>query len=52
MKYLGIGMMYVAFYSAIGFACYITKSGWPLIALMFTPSWSSKSEDKTKEKLE
>jgi hypothetical protein len=45
MKYVGIGLMYAAFYSAIGVACWITKSGCPLVALIFTPSFKSKSSD-------
>lgn len=50
MKNLNVGLIYVAFYSAIGIACYITQSGWPLLAMIFTPSWESKSDDKKKKK--
>ena len=37
---IGTGLIYLGFYGAIAVACYITKSGWPLLAMVFTPSVS------------
>jgi hypothetical protein len=38
MKNFAIALIYVAFFSLIGVACYITNSGLPLFALILTPS--------------
>jgi len=46
MKYLAVSLVFVAFFSLIGAVCYMTKSGWPLWALLLAPSWQSKSDDK------
>ncbi len=46
MKHLAISLVFIAFFSLIGAVCYMTKSGWPLWALILTPSWESKSDDK------
>jgi hypothetical protein len=45
MKYISIALVFIAFFALIGFACYFTSSGLPLWALIFTPQWSSKSDD-------
>lgn len=37
-------LAYAAFFGLIGFAVYWTNSGWPLFALIFTPSTSSKDD--------
>jgi hypothetical protein len=42
MKFIGIALIYVAFYSLIGVTCYFTKSAWPLLALILSPSFESK----------
>ena len=39
-KYLAIALTYIAFFGLIGAAVYFTDSGWPLLALVFTPSVS------------
>jgi hypothetical protein len=44
MKYLGIALIYVAFFALIGASVYFLKSGWPLFALIFTPSFSEDKE--------
>lgn len=31
-------LIYIAFFACIGTACYVTKSGLPLFALIFTPN--------------
>jgi hypothetical protein len=38
-------LIYIAFYSCIAFVCCITKSAWPLIGLIATPSVSFISKD-------
>jgi hypothetical protein len=45
MKHLSIALIYIAFFSLIGFACYFTKSGWPLWALVFTQTYKHSEED-------
>ena len=45
MKHLSIALIYITFFSLIGFACYFATSAWPLLGLLLTPTWSSKSED-------
>jgi len=37
MKYLGIALIYVAFFSLIAVACFVTKSAMPLWGLLLTP---------------
>ena len=45
MKDLSIALIYIAFFALIGFACYFTNSGWPLWALVFTPTYLSKDDE-------
>lgn len=42
MKYIGVALIYVAFFALVGWCCYITKSAWPLLALFLTPSFKEK----------
>lgn len=37
MKYIGIALVYIAFFSLIGFSVWVTKGVWPLLALIFMP---------------
>lgn len=46
MKYIGVAFIYMSFFGLIGATVYITESAWPLLALLFTPSWKSTNEDK------
>lgn len=41
MKNIGIALIYVAFFSLIGFSLWVTKSIWVLLALIFTPQCRS-----------
>lgn len=43
MKYIGIALIYVAFFALIGFALWVTKSLWVLLFLVFVPD--CKTED-------
>jgi hypothetical protein len=45
MKYIAIAVLYVAFFSLIGFAIYFTESAMPLWALLLTPSLKTKDND-------
>jgi len=45
MKY-SVSIVYVAFFSLIGFAIYYTHSAYPLFALLLTPSYNAKNEDE------
>ena len=45
MKDLSIALIYIAFFGLIGCACYITSSGLPLWALIFTPTYSNKKDE-------
>lgn len=42
MKYIGIALIYIAFFALIGFAMYISGSLWCLLALLFTPELNIK----------
>ncbi len=42
MKYIGMALIYIAFFSLIGFSLWVTKSVWVLLALVFTPEYHSK----------
>ena len=42
MKMFSVALVYLGFFSLIGFAVYLTKSAWPLWALLLTPSYSTK----------
>ena len=44
MKDIGIALIYVAFFSLIGFSLWVTKSVWVLLALIFTPEYHSKKD--------
>lgn len=44
MKDIGIALIYVAFFSLIGFSLWVTKSVWALLALIFTPEYHSKKD--------
>lgn len=46
MKHLSIALIYIAFFSLIGFAVYYTQSGVPLWALLLTPNYSHKTDAK------
>ena len=46
MKHFSIALIYIAFFSLIGFVCYFTKSGWPLWTLVFTPTYSNKDDNR------
>lgn len=39
MKHIGIALIYIAFFSLIGFSLWVTKSLWVLLALAFTPEY-------------
>lgn len=43
MKMFSVALVYLGFFSLIGFAVYLTKSAWPLWALLLAPSYKSKS---------
>jgi len=42
MKYLGISLIYLGFFSLIGTAVYFTQSATCLLALLLTPSLKMK----------
>jgi len=42
MKYLCIGLIYFSFFGCIAVACWVTVSAWPLIGLVFCPTYKSK----------
>ena len=37
MKYLAIALIYLGYMVLIGMVCWITKSPWPLLALLIVP---------------
>jgi len=43
-KWIGIALIYIAFFSLIGVAIYLTNSANCLWALLLTPTFESKSE--------
>lgn len=43
---LAVALIYISFVSLIGIAIYVTGTAWPLMALIFTPSVSSKTDEK------
>lgn len=45
MKMLSISFIYISICGAIGFACWVISSAWPLLALMFLPSLSFKDTE-------
>lgn len=46
MKWLGIALIYISFFSLIGFAVCVTESGIPLLMLFLMPSLSIVDSDK------
>ena len=44
MKDLGIALIYIAFFSLIGFSLWVTKSVWVLLVLIFTPEYHSNKD--------
>lgn len=44
MKNIHVALIYIAFFSLIGFATYYTKNANCLWALIFTPNYSQKDE--------
>jgi hypothetical protein len=42
MKFFSIALIYIAFFSLIGFAIWFTSTGWPLVALVLMPSLNYK----------
>jgi hypothetical protein len=45
MKHLSIALVFIAFFSLIGAACYFTTSAMPLWALLLAPTYKSKTND-------
>lgn len=45
MKHASIALIYIAFFSLIGFACYFTNSATPLWALLLTPTYKNTNDD-------
>ena len=46
---IAVVLIYAAFCSVIGTACYVTKSAWPLFAFIFTPTITSTNDKKEKD---
>ena len=46
MKYIGIGLIYLGFFSLIGFTVYFTKSAYPLFGLILMPRYRETDENK------
>jgi hypothetical protein len=46
MNQFSVTLLYIAFFSLIGFTVFFTESAWPLFALIFTPSYSSGDDDE------
>lgn len=44
MKEIGIALIYIAFFSLIGFSLWVTKNLWVLLALVFMPNYHSESD--------
>lgn len=44
MKYIGVALVYLGFFSLIGAAIYWTSSAWPLFALLLTPNVKIKED--------
>lgn len=42
MRHIGMALIYIAFFSLIGFSLWVTKSVWVLLALIFTPEYESE----------
>ena len=50
MKYIVIGLMYIGFFSVIGFTVYFTKSAYPLFGLILMPRYRETDENKVGNK--
>lgn len=48
MEKLSISLIYIAFFTLIGYACYLTNSATPLWALLLTPKKIIKQIKKIK----
>lgn len=46
MKYLSIALIYLGFFALIGFACWVTDSPIPLVALVVLPEINSSTEEQ------
>lgn len=44
MKYLSIALIYIAFFSLIGFSLWWTKNLWVLLGLIFIPQLEIKDD--------
>ena len=44
MRNIGIALIYVAFFSLIGFSLWVTKSMWVLLALILMPEYHSMKD--------
>jgi len=44
MKYLSIALIYIAFFSLIGFSLWCTKNLWVLLGLILTPQLEIKDD--------
>ena len=44
MKYFAVALIYIGFFSLIGFSVFYTKSAYPLWALLLTPRVKSGSK--------
>lgn len=45
MKHFSIALIYIAFFSLIGFACYFTNSAMPLWGLLLTPTYKNSDDE-------
>ena len=45
MKHLSIALIYIAFFSLIGFAVYFTNSATPLWGLLLTPTYKNADNE-------
>ena len=48
MQFLIPALVYPSFFGLIGYVCFLTGSPWPLLALVFMPSWR-QDKDKNDE---
>jgi len=46
MKHLSIALIYIAFFSLIGFAVYFTNSATPLWGLLLTPTYKNTEDEQ------
>ncbi len=46
MRSVAFASIYIAFFALLGVACYATKSGLPLFALMLIPAVNMSDKDK------